>query len=423
MRTPSPEAERYRHKVTTRLQDLLSGRRPRHPVLSQYSIQRLILEGVVEEARIWRLEKEQQLLREREPVARMDRNEALGEGKGKGGKESGKQGYRYDEGEDGRRGRSRGQMQRESGEYEHGESSRRVKSRERIRRERGGENHRLDPNSPGQGPSLPKQRFDRNGKPLVKGKRGWKDEGPGPYPEYKFKIGPLLGMGDHLMERFRWGVEKHQFEQKREARRQKGSLEERRKAKKETQQEKGEGKKPVKESRGSGKERNDNQRHGVNHRYAENRLQAQNLMHGEHKAHRKIRPRNYVEPVLERRSEDGDEQGERDRLNPYARDHHRARWNRRASNVSADGEMSDVEDYSNDEHLEDLPSRNRGRSRKPKIRGVKSHTSGNSVRSKPSQNAHAPRPAVYEETPHSRGVEERERAEALQEKGKLDIIS
>lgn len=59
MRSPNPNSEQYRHQVQSRVQRLLSGRRPRNPELSQLSTLRLIIEAIVEEIKIPWLHKEQ----------------------------------------------------------------------------------------------------------------------------------------------------------------------------------------------------------------------------------------------------------------------------------------------------------------------------------------------------------------------------
>ncbi|KAJ4297754.1 hypothetical protein N0V90_005649 [Kalmusia sp. IMI 367209] len=78
-----------------------------------------------------------------------------------------------------------------------------------------------------------KQRFDHNGNPLIRGNRGWRDASPGPFPEYKFEKGPLLGLGRLAKDRFKWGVHNYESQQRRKERRARGSLKERKKAHKE----------------------------------------------------------------------------------------------------------------------------------------------------------------------------------------------
>jgi hypothetical protein len=71
---PTQESEEYRNQVQTRIQDLLAGKRPRDPYLSAISTRRLILEGVIEEVRIYRLRKEEKLRAERENEVKMSRH-------------------------------------------------------------------------------------------------------------------------------------------------------------------------------------------------------------------------------------------------------------------------------------------------------------------------------------------------------------
>jgi hypothetical protein len=49
------------------------------------------------------------------------------------------------------------------------------------------------------------QRFDSKGKPLVRGKRGWRDASIGPAPKYKLKLGSTMGLDAFVKEKFQWG--------------------------------------------------------------------------------------------------------------------------------------------------------------------------------------------------------------------------
>ncbi|KAF9738195.1 hypothetical protein PMIN01_03478 [Paraphaeosphaeria minitans] len=246
MPTPPPDPEHYRHEVQNRVQSLLSGQRPRHPILSQYSTRRLILEGLLEEVRIYRLNKEKQVLKAREDAARM--HERRGEG---GQASSRRDGREKEQGESSHHGRRRdklgeedrqpllGEDDQSSGFIMSGGASGPPLSDEAAAQPKHSfpgdpkKNHghsRL--HSPLPGSSQGKQRLDRHGKPLVRSKRGWRDATPGPFPEYKFKKGPMLGLGDHLRERFQWGVDSYHLQQRRKERRERGSLDERRKVRK-----------------------------------------------------------------------------------------------------------------------------------------------------------------------------------------------
>jgi len=77
------------------------------------------------------------------------------------------------------------------------------------------------------------QRLDRNGKPLVKGGRGWRDASVGSPPHYKIKLGPTLGLGTHAKNCMKWGKERYELEQRKANRRVRGGLEERHQAWKE----------------------------------------------------------------------------------------------------------------------------------------------------------------------------------------------
>ena len=61
--TPDPSAppEEYRRAVAASIQDLVAGRRPRDPALSAASTARLILEGVVESVKVYRLYQQEKM--------------------------------------------------------------------------------------------------------------------------------------------------------------------------------------------------------------------------------------------------------------------------------------------------------------------------------------------------------------------------
>jgi hypothetical protein len=61
--TPDPNAppEEYRRAVAASIQDLVAGRRPRDPALSGASTGRLILEGVVESVKVYRLYQQEKM--------------------------------------------------------------------------------------------------------------------------------------------------------------------------------------------------------------------------------------------------------------------------------------------------------------------------------------------------------------------------
>ncbi|KAL5377522.1 hypothetical protein DPSP01_009713 [Paraphaeosphaeria sporulosa] len=245
MPTTPPDPRRYRREVQSRIRSLLSGQRPRHPVLSQYGTGRLILEGVLEETRIYRLNKELKVLKAREEAARMHER----------GTSRGRDGRREEQGESCRAGRRRNRLDEEhkkpllAGNLTHldaelhGESPGFMMSGGALGPppldKAAAQSEHRSPGNPkkwhghphlhsGESSFQGRQRFDRHGKPLIHGKRGWRDASPAPFPEYKFKKGPMLGLGDHLKERFQWGVDNYHLKQRRRERRERGSLHERR---------------------------------------------------------------------------------------------------------------------------------------------------------------------------------------------------
>lgn len=265
MRTPSPDSESYRHEVQARVRNLLTGQRSRHPVICQYSTQRLLLEAVLEEVRIYRLNKEEELLRAREEAVK------LGERSGEEDGKSSRRGFEREstgKDEDVTRGK-RSPLRRRDGERkEHvtsgasgasgapaaplpGQAQTAAKS-EHV------------PTIPAQSPQRTSshggQEIKRNGMRLIRGARGCRDASPGPFPEYKFKMGPMFGLGDHLKDRFQWGKDQYHVEQRKRERLARGTLSERKKQretlreKKEEKQplSKSEGKKPVKDGHAHG---------------------------------------------------------------------------------------------------------------------------------------------------------------------------
>jgi len=71
MPAPDPASDQYRTQVQDRIQGLVSGKQPRDPHLAKASTGRLILEGVVENVKIYRLHKEEKLREAKEEKKRM----------------------------------------------------------------------------------------------------------------------------------------------------------------------------------------------------------------------------------------------------------------------------------------------------------------------------------------------------------------
>lgn len=79
---PDPASPSYRDQVDGRLQGLLTGNQPRDPQLRQASTGRLILEGVVENVKIYRLYKEEKAREAKEKGKRKKRRSMGGHGHG-----------------------------------------------------------------------------------------------------------------------------------------------------------------------------------------------------------------------------------------------------------------------------------------------------------------------------------------------------
>ncbi|KAF2447022.1 hypothetical protein P171DRAFT_442219 [Karstenula rhodostoma CBS 690.94] len=424
MPTPPSESEKYRREVQSRIQNLLSGQRPRHPVLSQYSTRRLIFEGVLEEVRIYRLNKEQKALMAREDAARM--NERCGKERINSG---GRGSHAEEQGESSRRGRRRdnhdedekrllaGDVAHYDAELHGGDPEFMMsggalgpppleKTAAQSKHSSPGNTKkkhsysRLRSQSPAEGSSKGKQRFDRNGKALVRGKRGWRDASPGPFPEYKFKMGPMLGVGDHLKERLQWGVDSYYLEQRRKERRERGKLDERRKvrtgkenekhdnadSKGKTNMSKSEGKKTVKDSHVS------HERRGAPLKGTPSPDSSYgNLQHGQDSREKVMRDGGRRTRVSHA---DQMKKGEQPRGNK-----HRSRNERKGSH--------DTEADAAQKAYAEADTRPRAQRHARDEAEASNSSSGN--RGMRRLDPHIP---VYEQTPHSQRVEAREQAEA-----------
>jgi hypothetical protein len=448
MRTPSPDSEIYRHEVQSRIQNILSGPRSRHPVSSQHSTRQLILEGILKEVRIYRLKKEQEVLKVKEEAARMNGRDRKEKSSGVrlGHVEVQEESSRRGQMRDGRRGegkehilarggRDHSQEQQDedpgfmmkggaSGVPPLGQATAMPKHGSVVIPKAKDAHTCLNSQSPGEGIPHNKQKLDRNGRPLFRGKRGWRDASPGPFPEYKFKIGPMFGIGNHLKERFHWGVENHHLEQRRKARRERGRLDERRKVKREKANDdnekaegtkkkpmsKSDGKKPVKDNHASYSRRGalsrealdpslspyDNVQHEQNVRAKIIRHEGRraNIGHVD-KATKGEHSRQYGEDTRRRRSESrgGLDTGREAHAEADARSKAERRARHEAkSNPSTSGYRGSYNssDNRNGKHGKSHPSTARLDSQIP----------------------------VYENTPYSQSIEARERAEAEAGKAK-----
>ena len=390
MRTPSPTSETYRHEVQTRVQNLLSGQRPRHPVLSQHSTGRLILEGVVEELRIYRLKKEQEILRSREEGMRTNnsprKHGGRDEQRGKGQEGLGCRGISDDDRDTGHGRRSKVQDHRtpHDDRRDTPQQSKEQDKHDRPRNPSGELHPTCPPNVPPQylpysspnthhpiSPRInpispPKRRLNRHATPSGKAKWGRKDVGHGPFPTYTPKLGPMLGLGDHLKDRYTWGVENYKFEERKRERR------ERRKAEKEVARDNEE------VGRGNGKG-------------------------GERDGH--VGGRDKLSTEISRYREGGGQGSGRLR-------------DGEAGFSDTDPAFTPYPQDTHDRSSRHTPSKHQASPfsfRRPDIRGGKSHTSSISTRAT-SKTPHES-PPVYKATRHSRHVEARERAEEYQSKG------
>ena len=302
MRPPSPSSdpEHYSQQVQSRVQTLISGQRPHNPVLSKQSTRRLILEAVVEEIKIFRLYKEEKGRKARENSVQLNNMSTAGR------ERNDDSGRRRSKSEESRRGGASEKSRSDSHERYRGHQRGRQQERQDIENLVSGTTNHSDPDQrfhitegagppdvtillsrtpspqpshssshskhPEKGGSHHKQRFDSRGNPLVwsTSKQGWRDVPVGPPPTYKFKLGPTIGLGTHVKEKFQWGVEGYELEQRKKERRARGSLEERRKKRRE-EKEQGGGKE--KRENHTGKSENQSREPEVRHQDNERRSQ------------------------------------------------------------------------------------------------------------------------------------------------------
>ncbi|KAF2689636.1 hypothetical protein K458DRAFT_130435 [Lentithecium fluviatile CBS 122367] len=448
MRSPSPTLSQRRQETQSRIQDLVSGRRPRHPKLSKQSTRRLILEAVVEEFKIYRLYQEDKARKAREEsVRRHSMPSSSAE-----------------------RGDYCGRRRSRSNERDHGERRGRQQEREEVDNLVTGATNRSDPDprfhmtggagppgitiphSPTRSPrpsragshendssrSRHKQRFDSKGKPLIRGSRGWRDVPLGPAPKFKLKLGPTLGMGTHVKEKFQWGKEVYELEQKRKERRARGSLKDR---KEERIKKRDDGKDRREKTRGRSRTRSGTRSRDPRARHHEDERRSQHSNRGP--ARREPIPDSYHRPRREspesrspspfpRREHTPDSHR---RLRPQSPERQSPNPDPRLSAPRSpnteDKARAEAEARSRGERLARREARSRDGSASRPEDPAQLHFNGSSS-SRPSEDSKPPeraRPAqpqarrhsppypVYDDTPHSHDVEERERAEARQSKG------
>jgi hypothetical protein len=192
---PGPKSEQYRKQVQKRMQDLLSGKRSRNAELSQLSTGRLILEGVVEEVRIYRLRKEEKARQVREnstqqqgDMAERDKGKSRERGRRQQSRPPTRENHRSRShgGQDRRRQDSQEENEHDSlvsGETDRDDNDQRYMMRGALPSPhpdaQGQRFGHPNPRSQSRGRSpergrQPKERLDVNGKPKVRTDRGWR---------------------------------------------------------------------------------------------------------------------------------------------------------------------------------------------------------------------------------------------------------
>ena len=268
--------------------------------------------------------------------------------------------------------------------------------------------HRSSPSNPSPRDSVPSlnHQTSRHEHRAHKGRHRQKDPGPGPFPKWKPKLGPLLGLGDHLKDRYNWGVENHHYKQRKleEGR----DRHENRRAKSEVK----EGKRAVgneggniNRRAGKGGVEGDFKTSNTGGPSEQMSMEERRMQYGRARRRRDDNDMNFGGRTWEERQGDGRGKARKfthreTRPDPFS-----------ASNASTqrDGRrrIGSLGGYSD----------GRGSSHVPDVRGGKSYTgSTRSARPTPGQDRHGPIP-VYQATSHSQHVEERERAEALGSEG------
>ncbi|KAF2636483.1 hypothetical protein P280DRAFT_533584 [Massarina eburnea CBS 473.64] len=434
-----------------RIQELVSGNRPRNPALSELSTRRLILEGIIEEVKIYRLTKEEKARKAREEACSMYKNMTGKE------KESDREYRRRRSSRSNSRSRGRPRdrtperhdqddtldLELEHASLVSGETNRYnddprymmtgalppgatipaspsplpkgpktpSKSRSRsISPERGRSHHNH------------RQRYDARGKPLVRGKRGWRDASVGSPPKYQFKKGLTLGLGTHIKKCMQWGKEDYMLQQRKKERKARGTLEERKLAKKERKAARDERRKHREEgyeSRIGGRYREESsRRHGNDEKNRERydhreRHQAENELTPRHKDSR--RHRGY--------------RGDSTPESRYSPEHKaragaraRSRGERLAEKVSRSESPRNEQPTPHEppppppEPYNITPDEEGPLPSSPQVRfrsrtsTIKTREPASGSRSSPNSTAVLPSP-IYEQTAHSRSTEDRERAQ------------
>ncbi|OAL56497.1 hypothetical protein IQ07DRAFT_581824, partial [Pyrenochaeta sp. DS3sAY3a] len=233
---PDHESDTYRLEVQTRVQTLLSGQRERNPDLERMNTGRLILEGVVEELKIYRMHKQDQAKAKSEKEMAGDKGGRRERGKGErksGDRHREERGRRSRKVRDSDRHGSRERSRDNSPDTDGGHGG--ASKRQSHRRKRDIPDSDLKSSFPqdaepdyimtgGAGPSGTLPGTDHNPSYRSRSPQGRhqherheasdRDRRPSPIefkslaavpgdlPKYKFKMGPALGFGDHLMSTY-----------------------------------------------------------------------------------------------------------------------------------------------------------------------------------------------------------------------------
>lgn len=273
---------------------------------------------------------------------------------------------------------------------------------------------RLQSDSPGEGSSRGQQRLGRNGNPLVRGKRGWRDASPGPFPEYRFKMGPMFGLGDHMRERYQWGMDSYNLKQRRKERRGRGALDERKKTRDENGNK--EDKERMTESEGKKATIDEPRRHEPTGERSSMRAQSSGSpLHADVQAERDDRARrdHYDKRRPGERARDQNREGRHQGGSGLKVPLRAAEHATRKPQAEIDACSREKRHARHETEAKSSPSgyhRYIGSRNPPNIEVGKSYTCRSSICS--SNNHLDPQIPVYERTPSSQRVEARERAEA-----------
>ncbi|KAF2256952.1 hypothetical protein BU26DRAFT_546141 [Trematosphaeria pertusa] len=467
---PSPASEETRKAVQSRIQGLLTGQHSRHPELSNLSTGRLILEGVVEGVKVYRLHKEEEARKAGEhSKAKEKMTSAAFKGLYKKPQQDhrGRHRSRSRESEHGRaheghRGRHRstsrgrhGRSSRDDDQESHatgslvsGATNRNNQdphymmaggagpagtappdSQYRSPRSHHGSHQRSSSEPPARKRSRRRQRYGADGRPLVLGSRGWRDAKLGPPPKYKFKWGLTFGFGTHVKNMTKYLEEEKVLKARRAERRARGTLDERREGRRKRRAEEKDEEKEIegrdRNREGHGERDEAHRSHGSEHGGSQRRerSEASSPPHsGNYGSRRRGRSPPQRPPPTAPRSDNGSSR----RRNAQSEEYQPTPQSRESRGGGANEERKAKAEAKARSRGEQL-ARSEARARSPSVSHHDPHAHAHfeddprvrdfAVSDQASVRHASPNHQAYRETRHSREVEDEERAQAQSDFG------